>query len=220
MPHTLTVQRKKTPPAVPHSLRAATARLLEAGKRPIHAAFLARGLNALARLAENLEESALSDAAGAQSDYAVLLSALEQPDAITTLQHDDPLARARLRGLDARARLLQAEGGPLSVDEGARFLHITRQGVDKRRRAGRLLGLRIGRRGYAYPSWQFSEAGVLPGLEEVLRDLRDHDPWIQVGFLLNGNTRLGGASPLAELRRGHLEVVRRAARAYGEQGAA
>jgi len=135
------------------------------------------------------------------------------------LQRDDLLARARLRGLDARARLLQAEGGPLSVDAVGRLLHITRQAVDKRRRAGRLLGLRIGRRGYAYPSWQFGEAGTLPGLEEVLLDLLNHDPWMQVGFFLNGNVRLGGESPLAELRRGHVEAVQRAARAYGEQGA-
>jgi len=78
----------------------------------------------------------------------------------------------------------------------------------------------MGRRGYAYPSWQFGDDGVLPGLEEVLQDLGSHDSWTQVGFFLNGNVRLGDETPLAELKRGHAEAVRRAARAYGEQGAA
>jgi hypothetical protein len=220
MPNNSSMQREEVVQAVPRSLREATARLLRAGKRPVHTAFLARGLNALARLAENLEEGALSHAAGAPSDYAVLLYALEEPNVLTVLRRENPLARARLRGLDARTRLLEAEGGPLTVDEVARLLRITRQAVDKRRRVGRLLGLRTGRRGYAYPSWQFSNEGMLSGLEEVLADLHGHDPWTQVGFFLNGNVRLGGKTPLAELRRGHVEAVRRAARVYGEQGAA
>jgi len=98
MPNNSSMQREEVVQAVPRSLQEATARLLRIGKRPVRAAFLARGLNALARLAENLEESALSHAASAPSDYAVLLYALEGPDVLTVLQRDDPLARARLRG--------------------------------------------------------------------------------------------------------------------------
>lgn len=220
MAHVFATRRKQPAPTAPRSLQGATARLLRAGRQPVRAAFLARGLNALMRLAENLEEQALGNAAGAPSDYAVLLSALGEPEAVTDLQSQDPLARARLRGLHARVQLLEAEGGPLTGEEVAGLLHLTRQAVDKRRRAGRLLGLSLGRRGYVYPAWQFGRNGVLPGLEEVLVDLRAHDPWMQAGFFLNGHTRLGGKTPVAELRRGHLVAVRRAARAYGEQGAA
>ncbi len=220
MANALAPRREELAPTAPRSLQGATARLLRAGKQPVRAAFLARGLNALTRLAENLEEKALGDAVGAPSDYAVLLSVLGEPEAVAELQRQDPLARARLRGLHTRAHLLEAEGGSLTAEEAAKRLHLTRQAVDKRRRAGRLLGLHVGRRGYAYPAWQFGEHGVLPGLEEVLADLRDHDPWMQVGFFLNGNVRLNGKAPLAELRHGHIEAVRHAARAYGEQGAA
>ncbi len=204
---------------VPRSLAHATARMLQAGDQPVRAAFLARVLNALAHLAPRLEERTLGDAAGAPSDYAALLYALEAPEALDLLRQDDPLAPARARGLRARAQLLEAEGGTFTAEEVAGLLGLTRQAVDKRRRAGRLLALRVGRRGYAYPAWQFGQDGVLPGFEAVLADLRDHDPWARVGFFLNGNHYLDGASPLTELRRGNVAAVQRAARNYGEQGA-
>jgi hypothetical protein len=126
----------------------------------------------------------------------------------------------RLRGLEAPQDLLQAEGGVFTVEQAARSLGITRQAVDKRRRAGKLIGLYTGRRGYAYPAWQFGPNGVLPGLERVLSDLSVRGPWMQAAFFLSGDPRLDGATPLEKLRQGNLEAVRRAARGYGEHGAA
>jgi hypothetical protein len=117
-----------------------------------------------------------------------------------------------------RQQLLEAEGGPLRVEEVATLLRLSRQAVDKRRRAGRLLGLRAEHRGYAYPSWQFTVHGLLTGLEEVLRDLGGQDPWMQLAFMVSGNRSLDGETPLHALRRGHVAAVRRAARLYGEQG--
>lgn len=205
----------------PASAVEAAARVLRAGKSPIQAAFVARALNALARLAAELDERSLGNASGAPSDYAALLEALEDPQALTALRRDDLLAPARLRGLHQREQLLEAEGGAISVEDAAALLHVTRQAVDKRRRAGRLIGINTGRHGYAYPLSQFDPlgGGTLPGLEVVLSDLHGHDPWMQLAFLLNPNVRLGGQTPLAELRHGHVEKVRNVARAYGEQGA-
>lgn len=73
------------------------------------------------------------------------------PDALGALQKPDPLAAAWLRGLLARAQLLESEGGPLTVDQVARLLGISRQAVEKRRCGGKLLGLDTGKRGYLYP---------------------------------------------------------------------
>ncbi len=185
----------------------------------MRAAFLARALNALARLTPELGERALGDAAGAPSDYAVLLRALEAPDALAVLRRDDPLAPARIRGLKARAQLLEAEGGTLTAEQVAALLNITRQAVDKRRRAGRLLALSTGRRGCAYPAWQFGPEGVLPGFEEVLAALTVRGPWTQAAFFLGGNLYLDGETPLAELRRRNVAAASRAASAYGEHGA-
>ena len=143
------------------------------------------------------------------------------PSKLSTGIDDGPLAAAKLRGLRYREKMLSAEGGTLSSQEVAGILGITRQAVDKRRKAGRLIGLSTGRRGYAYPAWQFDpESGTLPGLEEVLDDLSDHDPWIQLSFMLNPNAYLDDETPLEMLRIAKLEAVRRAAQAFGEQGAA
>lgn len=205
----------------PRSTIEAMTRVLEGSQEPMQAAFVARVLNAVAVLVDDLDARALSDAVGARSDLSTLLRALEHPTVQTTLAAEDPLAPARLRGLQARAVLLQAEGGTLGAGEIADHLGISRQAVDKRRRAGTLLGIPTGGHGYHYPAWQLdSQRGVLPGLGEVLRALHRLDPWMQLAFMLNGNARLDDEAPLTLLRRGVIVPVVRAAEAFGEHGAA
>jgi putative AbiEi antitoxin of type IV toxin-antitoxin system len=206
--------------SVPASLAGAVDRILEASDEPIRAAFFARALYALTRLSLEVGDAVLGDVAGAESDYTMLVRALEAPGALAALVPQDPLIKARLRGLAARQTLLQREGGVLSAEQVAAHLGLSRQAVDKRRRAGRLIGLSLGRRGYAYPAWQFAEIGTLAGLDEVLAALSVRDPWMQAAFFLSGDPRLDGATPLDELRRGNVDAVRRAAGGYGEHGAA
>jgi hypothetical protein len=131
----------------------------------------------------------------------------------------EPYREALRRGREAQKELLAAEGGVLTSAEVADLLGLSRQAVDKRRRAGRLLGVTTGRRGIVYPAWQFVEGGILPGLEEVLCDLRDHGPWSQQIFMLTKNAWVDDEVPLNVLRRGELERVRRAARMYLEHSA-
>ena len=88
------------------------------------AAFLARGFNALARLAAESDPDVLREAVGAASDEAVLVEVLQQPHVMAELGEHDPLAPARLRGLDERVRLLAAEGGTVGATEVARLLGI------------------------------------------------------------------------------------------------
>lgn len=200
------------------SLDAALERIHRASTTPVRGIFLTRLANAVAWLAETLDEPEMGDVAAQRSDYGALLRALEAPEIVQALIADDPLAQARLSGLESKRFLLHAEGGAIAADEAARRLGLTRQGVDRRRRAGRLLGLTLGRRGYAYPLWQFAEMGTLPGLERVLAALGDLGPWSRVSWFISPNTRLDGASPLTRLRAGEVEAVVTAARAYGEQG--
>ena len=208
------------PHPVTPSVIKAVGRVIDASTDPLRAAFLARALNALASLAPRLRTSVLGDAVGSRSDYAVLLEALEEPDALAALEQDDPFAEARLRDLEIRDTILQSEGGVLTVEQVARQLGITRQAVDKRRRSGELLALPVARHRYAYPAWQFLGVNVLPGLEDVLVAFSIQDPWTQAAFFLGENTLLAGERPLDVLRRGDVEPVRRAAWALGEQGSA
>ena len=132
----------------------------------------------------------------------------------------DPVAEARLRGVEARRRLLEAHGGALTAAEAAEALGMTRQGVDKRRKEGKLLAVQSGRRGWRYPAWQFTEKGAVDGLEEVLGELKQWDGWTQAGFFVTKSALLGEKTPLEALRAGRMKVVKRAAAIYGEQGPA
>jgi hypothetical protein len=195
-------------------------RVLKTAEQPLRKVFITRALNAVAHLSEGMKDVALEAASAAPSDFSVLVRALEIPEATEKLQESDPLLPARLRGIEMRQKLLEAEGGSISADEVAKLLSISRQAVDKRRRSGRLIGVTRGRHGYAYPIWQFDETGTISGLEDVLSKLHQHDPWMQIIFMLSPNSRLRGRSPLAVLREKNIDAVLTAASAYGEHGAA
>jgi hypothetical protein len=93
----------------------------------------------------------------APTDPAVLLGILERPEVLKQLVGVDPLIPARIRGIRLKQELLSMEGGVISSEQVAKLLNLTRQGVDKRRASGKLIGISVGRRGYAYPVWQFQD---------------------------------------------------------------
>lgn len=187
------------------ALQEATARILQiAHKKPVNVVFLTRALNALAKLTQ---AQGLVDVTSASSDYEVLLTILQTPEAIALLNTSDPLAEAKLKGLEIKQQLLTAEGGCISSEEAGTHLGISRQAVDKRRRNGQLIGLLRGKGSYLYPAWQFTNSGTLPGLETVLVQLSSLDPWMQVTFFLNPNLRLQNQTPLEMLKDGEVKAV-------------
>jgi hypothetical protein len=187
-------------------------------------ALRARLLNAVADVVEDLQEGPAAEILAAPSDREALIRALVAAPA-TTLDVDQAEVRtlieqARLRGILARDRLLQTEGGVVSPGKAAELLHATRQTVNNRRKAGTLIGLKLGNKGHVYPVWQFqiTPPGTLPQLEAVLKALDGRDAWTQVAFMLNQNSRLDGRRPLDLLREDNADPVIEAALAYGEQG--
>lgn len=203
------------------SVMVEVAPLLDQARRdPMVGAFARRALRGIRRLAEEASVEALAIATAEPTDTEVVVAALQQPEAINLLKRLDPLLPSKVRGLRERERLLALEGGTWDAETVARHLHLTRQGVNRRRRAGRLLAIDVGRRGYRYPAWQFEREGTLPGLEAVLQALQQHDSWMQLIFMVSANARLGGKTPLEALRSGEGEPVIRAARAFGVHGAA
>ncbi|MGC4192758.1 MAG: hypothetical protein QM589_16565 [Thermomicrobiales bacterium] len=183
-------------------------------------ASVTRILRAVAELAEHSDAAAMAQAASEGSDYAVLLALLDQPEVLAALRARDPLAPARLRGLRSREVLLMSEGGTLTAQEVGAMLGVTRQAVDNRRKRGKLVAVELGRRGYAYPAWQFRAGSVLPGLDRVLEVFAGSGVWALLAFILNGNAWLDGERPLDVLRAGRVEDACRAAALYGEQAAA
>ncbi len=215
MPSTTRPALRQVAPRASTSLLEVVEGLLRVAGNPGQEAFLARAVRALTLAAGQMDTRSLADATGARSDFQTLLLALR--GILEQESERDPLAAARVRGVQQRRELLE-ESGSLSVQEVARHLGLTRQAVDKRRRAGKLLAVQLGRRGYAYPAWQLEPRGTLEGLERLLEALRGHDEWMQLSFVLSGDPRLEGETPLAVLRAGRVEETLQAARAWGEQG--
>lgn len=198
-------------------LKEATERALKLGEqREMNTVFLTRAIKAINHFAEH---GSLVDVSTASSDYELLLKVLETPESLELLQKNDPLANARLRGLKVKQELLEANGGCITVEEVAKILGITRQAVDKRRRANKLIGISRGKHAYLYPIWQFNSQSVIKDLEAVLAELKNYDPWMQIAFMLEPNLRLDGKTPLQELQSNNSEQVLSAIRVFGEQGA-
>lgn len=184
---------------------------------PAYRIVATRTLRLLAESAGSLRVEALADAADEPSDFDALLRLLEVLSPAPAAR--EPFFFARIRGARTKRELLSLEGPPLAGTMVAKHLGLTRQAVNKRRQAGNLIAVSAGRRGLLYPAWQFTDSGVLAGLEDALQELRNSDPWSQIRFFLTGDFRLNGAKPLDELRKGNVPPVLRAAKAFGEQGA-
>ena len=185
---------------------AMTSKLMDAlDLDPLKTVFLNRGLEGLKKIAES---SNLVDITSVDSNYEVLLAALQTPEALSLLAERDPLAKAKIRGLKLKQQLIETEGGCASSEEIAKMLGISRQAINQRRQRGKLIGLSKGKGKYLYPLWQFTDTGnTLSGLEDVLEKLQDFDPWMQITFFLNPSDRLHNQTPLEMLRMGKVEPV-------------
>jgi len=204
----------------PRSLIDAIRYALRASSGDVKSAILTRSLSLTGDAMERIPNDLLVEAVAAPTDKEAVLRILEAPQMAAPNTDAAIIEASRTAGVQARDQLLNAQGGSWSVERAAKHLGLTRQAVDKRRKANKLIGLAVGRHGYLYPSWQFDRSGTLPGLEDVLHELRRQDPWSQLIFMLSPNYRLDGASPLEQLRKGQIDDVRTAAPLFGEHGAA
>jgi hypothetical protein len=120
------------------------------------------------------------------------------------------LARAVEAGRSFRQEAL-ASSTMLTSDEAARHLNMSREALNQRRKAGKVLGLEGAKRGVRYPSWQFEDV-VLRPLPRILHTLRHLDPWGHYLFFTNPEPLLGPkATPLDALREGKESEVLRVA---------
>lgn len=185
-----------------------------------HPAFYSRVLRAFRQLENDLPSTLIDEATAAPTDYLVAVEALSSAPGTAHLIAEDAFIAAKFRGLKRKQQMLEAAGGTLTSEQVAKVLGISRQAVDKRRASNQLLALTQGKRGYSYPSFQFEDGKTITGLEEVLAELKDLDPWMQMVFFTSSNERFGGGTPLEKLRKGLVSEVQAVASGYGEQGAA
>jgi hypothetical protein len=212
----LTEELEHAPRPVLEALR----KTLRASRGDVKNALLTRSLSLTRRAMEDVSQGTLVEAVAASTDQEAMLRILEAPEMAAPASDAATIDAARAAGIEARDQLLTARGGSWPVQRVAKYLGLTRQGADKRRKANKLIGLAIGRHGFLYPSWQFGRNGTMAGLEDVLAQLHQHDPWSQVIFMLSPNDRLNGVAPVEVLRKGQTEEVKIAASLFGEHGAA
>lgn len=202
--------------AAPNDLKLSLLEALsEIAKPTVGSKFLQYVLDAALAISQETKMTANDHDLG----FEGMVKAFTRPEALKLLAPTDPLAAARLKGVQVKQQLLYGDEQPLTSEEVASLLRMTRQAVDKRRLKGQLLGVSLGKRGYLYPSWQFQVGQVLPGLERVLAALKAYDPWTKLMFMKTGDVRLDGATPLERLQAGDIEVVVQAAESYGTHGA-
>lgn len=89
--------------------------------------------------------------------------------------------RRRRESLEKFYAQLQDMGGTLKVHDVADILGITRQGVNARVKKNKLLAFKQNG-DFIYPRFQFTDSGMLPGLEEVMGAFK---PGIHPMMILN-----------------------------------
>ena len=191
---------------------------IHADPNSVQAAFLRRAMSALERIAANAPAKTLTDALSAPTDAGSLAQLLSRSDVLGSSVTDlDPLVPALARNVEHRQQLIKRAGGALSAEDAGRTLGITRQAVDKRRRANTMLAVREGS-DWRYPACQFDEGEVIAGIADVVRGFASAGPWATLDFLLAPDTVLGGRSPLEMLRDGERDAVLRLVRANESDG--
>lgn len=167
--------------------------------------FRHRAKHAIEHLAASASLESLARALEAPTDFGAIATALGHgaiPDSALDL---DPFADALARGATEKARLAGLAGGLLSATEAGLALGgISRQAVDKRRRAHQLLAVKVAS-DWRYPAIQIGPEGQPPSyLPPTLAAAAEAGitGWTLLDFLLTPDTALNGASPLQAIQQG------------------
>ena len=137
-----------------------------------------------------------------------LLKFLESVELDNSSEDEQAMAQMLARGVVARKRLENAEGGSLSSDQVADLLGLSnRQAVIYRRETRKLLAYRATPGTWRYPCWQFNERGVLSGVADVLAKLDTDSGYGAMVYFLSASYSLGSKRPLDLLRDGKVEEL-------------
>ena len=161
----------------------------------MHRALLLRYVRAVEQLVQTMPNDLIMSTLSAPSDFGALVRALSDPRIVEPSRRTDPLAGAVGRSIDHRDRLRQMAGEMLSSSQVEDLLGIKRQAIDKRRKAHKLLALRMGS-DWSYPALQFDGGEGLFGLESILAAHAEKEPWVILDILLAPDEALRGRTLL------------------------
>jgi len=192
----------------------------ENAREALAQAFLKRSVKMLERVSSSASSEVLKSALSSPTDVGGVATLLSDVAPLGfDLSAADPFVEAMALGAVIKRELLTSSGGGLTSSQVSSALGITRQAVDKRRIRHALLAVPNGSGEYLYPACQFTSAGVIPGLEEVLRAFQIRSPWTQLSVLLAPAPALGDKTILEALKSGAIERAIAIAASFGEQAA-
>jgi hypothetical protein len=174
-------------------------------------ALLKRIVVGLERVSGEMTDEMALDALEAPTDLGAIARLLSDPRLDDPALSIDPMTSVLARSLEHRHLLRRRIEPTLAAAEAAQVLGISRQAVDKRRAASRLLAVRIGG-DWRYPEFQFDGQAVLPGFERLMESFEGRDPWSIADSLTAEDEALDGRSLIEALRAGDVESVDRAIR--------
>jgi hypothetical protein len=130
---------------------------------------------------------------------------------------DEGIRTAYATPEEGLSALLEAQGGCVTVNQACRLFRkpspVARQTLTAQIRNGNVIGYMTGGDQYVVPVWQFRrQGGVLDGLPEILRMLREQIPGADqltpFTFFLQADPVTDGKPPILALRSGHVQKVR------------
>ncbi|MBI6630928.1 helix-turn-helix domain-containing protein [Pontibaca salina] len=184
-------------------------RLTKKAPSKIRDAFMKRVRNAILRMADEASEEILIAALASGSDIGALALVISNPSLEDPALEIDPLAPARARALQHRKEIAEKAGALLSTGEAADILGISRQAVDKRRKAASILAVRVGK-GWKYPKLQFRNGQPLPRLRDVLRAYHGVEGWVILDSMSAEASAYGNRSIIALLEQSDNRMLDRA----------
>jgi hypothetical protein len=161
-------------------------------------------------LAEYADAAAKAKRTG--KSYAITFRVMPdgKVESIAETQTGDPLdialAAAKARGQAKVADVLKS-ADMLTAREFASLIGASHETVNVKRKKGGVLGLEGATRGFRYPRWQVTDAGLpLPGLPKLFAVLGEQ-PWTLYRFLRTAHAELGGCTAADALKADKVEAV-------------
>ncbi|NBJ13679.1 Rv2175c family DNA-binding protein [Microvirga arsenatis] len=192
-------------------------RAIEISGEPQKLALLSRAVKGFdAAINAPVNSADLVSILSSSTDVGALAKALTAAASDPVVAKLDPTAELVAAGAARKAELINLAGGLFSLQNVVSLLKITRQAIEKRRKAGTIIAVRTGD-DYRYPACQFTQDGMVEGLDMVLKEMPVRADWMRLEWLLTPDEALDGLSPLEALKKGQLEDVLDVARAQGAE---
>lgn len=171
------------------------------------------------RLAEVADLATIEKVLSMADPFSGMGVAMHQAATADAVILRDPLAAARLRGVEAREQLVDEAGGLLRLSQVADRLGVTPQAVTGRRLRETILAVPMPNGEWVYPACQFADVDLVSGMDAFVRAFADDvDPWTKLSVLIAPSRRFGGKSALELLSEGREEEATSIAGTYGVQG--